>query len=220
MSTIELSRDTVGMAHMVGLHPQHAGEWSPAVRDRLNTLLLDSGAVALGEIGLDYARNVEDRSTQRGVFQAQLELAAAVGLGVVIHQRAAEADVGDMLEAFDPHHPVLLHSFDAGDRLVSLALDRGYLIGVGGLATRRPAEGLREVLREFPVDQIVVETDSPYLIPAGQRGSRNTPAQIPVIARFLAELKGTDLAALASITTANSRRFFGRLQTATLEIHE
>lgn len=210
-TTIALAQATPGMAHMLGLHPQEAAAWNAATVRRLEELVTRGGARAIGEIGLDYAPRAGDHSRQRAVFADQLALAHQLRLPVVIHMRDAERDLADMLGSFDPTHPVLLHCFDGTRELWSLARDRGYLLGVGGLATRAASEPLRALIRETPLDQLVLETDSPYLVPARQKERRNQPAAVALIARFIGELTDNAPAEIARATTRNAERFFGPL---------
>lgn len=214
-STIALSSATPGMAHMLGLHPQEAEEWSAGTARELESLLIATGARAIGEIGLDYAPHAGDHARQRSVFTDQLALAERLGLPIVIHMRDAERDLVSALRSLAPAHPVLLHCFDGTRDLLGLALERGYLIGVGGLATRARSAGLRALLTEVPLERMVLETDSPYLVPARQKDRRNQPANIALIADFLAALSGQARATVARVTSANAERFFGPLPPAT-----
>lgn len=213
-STVDLARATPGMAHMLGMHPQHAHEWSTETARELERLLVTTRARAVGEIGLDYAPRAGDPERQRAVFAAQLALAARVSLPVVIHMRDAEDDLLTALSELDPRHLVLLHCFDGTSKLRDFALARGYMLGVGGLMTRAKSEGLRNILRETPLEHIVLETDSPYLVPARQKDRRNQPANVAIIARFLAELTGQSVERIATVTTRNAERFFGALVAA------
>jgi TatD DNase family protein len=106
-----------------------------------------------------------------------------------------------------------LHSFEGTDRLAAVANDRGCFVGVGGLATRAGSERLRQTLSTIPVERIVLETDAPYLTPAGIKPRRNTPANIPLIAERLASIWTMDHAAFAATTTRNAELFFGPLTT-------
>lgn len=213
-TTIALAEATPGMAHMLGLHPQDAAAWNPETACRLETLLTRTGARAIGEIGLDYAPRAGDHACQRTVFAEQLSLAQRLRLPVVIHMRDAERDLVEVLSSFDPTHRVLLHCFDGTRELWSLARERGYLLGVGGLATRAKSETLRALIKETPLDQLVLETDAPYLVPARQKERRNQPSAIALIARFIGELTGTSPAEIARATTRNAERFFGPLPPA------
>jgi TatD DNase family protein len=150
---------------------------------------------------------------QLAAFGVQIDLAIEHDLPLVIHQRAAENEVYDQLSGADRELRVVLHSFDASRRTLDLAVDRGWYIGVGGLMTRQSASDVREVLKLAPMSQLLLETDAPYLAPAGIKDRRNSPVNIPVIARRLAELLATSVEEIADQTTANALRAFPRLAT-------
>lgn len=213
-STIALAATIPGMAHVLGMHPQHAAEWNAAAGAKLEELLIDSGARAIGEIGLDYAPHAGDHDRQRSVFVAQLEMAERLNLPVVIHMRDAEDDLITQLKTLAPGHPVLLHCFDGSRVVFEFALERGYLLGVGGLATRAMSVGLRELLKDAPLAALVLETDSPYLVPARQKVRRNQPANVARIAQFLGHLRDQPVGEIARATTENAQRFFGALVAA------
>jgi len=208
-STVQLAHQTAGMLHALGVHPQHAGDWSPSLKGALRTLLQTSGAVAVGEIGLDYFRGTQDRKTQRRVFAEQLDLSLELGMGVIIHQRVAEEDMIAMLTEFPRDHPVLLHSFDAGENLAALAVERQYFVGVGGLASRPMNGELRHHLMTFSLDRIVLESDAPYLVPHGVAARRNTPATVAKVAEFLAGQRGLSIDDVGARTNASASTFFG-----------
>lgn len=194
---------------MLGVHPQHADEYDDGTERELALALARSGAVALGEIGLDYLRGGPDPAVQQRAFRSQLELALALRLPVVVHQRAAEDDLVRDLSALPDLPRLVLHSFDGSTRLARFALERGAILGIGGLATRPSSDPLRAVLCDVPPTAIVLETDAPYLTPAGVRGRRNEPANVPAIATRLAPLWGLSAEALAERTTATAASVFG-----------
>ena len=194
---------------MLGVHPQHAEEYDDETARELALALARSGAVALGEIGLDYFRGGPDPAIQRRAFRSQLELALALRLPVVVHQRAAEDDLVRDLSALQDLPRLVLHSFDGSARLARFALDRGAVLGIGGLATRPSSDPLRAVLRDVPASAVVLETDAPYLTLAGVRRRRNEPANVPAIATSLAPLWGLSADALAERTTATAAAVFG-----------
>lgn len=189
----------------LGVHPGNAHEAVDEDLDRLAQLAISPGVVAIGEIGLDRYWTTETADIQEMWFRRQLGLAASLGLPVVIHQRSAAAEVHGVLAALDPDLLVVLHSFDGDPALARLARERGYLVGVGGLMTRVSSTELRDVLTTFPLDQIVLETDAPYLVPTGVKSRRNSPALLPVIASSLAELRGTTVEEIARVTTDTAR---------------
>jgi len=207
-TTIALAKRHRSVAIALGLHPHHADELTADTCERLGHELVRSDAVALGEIGLDYFRDGPDRAVQRAAFEAQLALGRRLGRPIIVHQRAAEDDLIDVLRRCDDLPAVILHSFEGSLGLARFARDRGYLIGVGGLATRGGSASLRQVLATIPVDSILLETDSPYLTPAGVKDRRNTPANLPAIAERLAPLWGVAPEQLAAQTSATAERVF------------
>lgn len=208
-STISLAKGIPGMFHMLGLHPGHASEWSPELRTCLRSLLATSQPVAIGEIGLDFFRGETNLSTQRTAFDDQLDLAIELNLPAVIHMRTAEDEVLSLLENRRTLPHLVFHSFDGTMRLRDFVVEHGATIGVGGLATRASTPDLRLVLGTIPLDQIILETDSPYLVPKGAKGRRNVPGNVAVIADVLAELLGKTRAEIAGMTTRNAERAFG-----------
>lgn len=210
-TTLALADRRPEVLYTLGLHPGHADEWSEALFADLSELVARRRPVAIGEIGIDYYWTSENASLQRESFERQIELAIAHDLPVVIHQRSAAADVHAILSIAPAGLRAILHSFDGDAALADLAEDRGWYLGVGGLATRRQSEALRSRLQSFPVGQLVLETDSPYLVPAGCTERRNTPVNIPLIAERLGGLLGRTAEEIGRITTANAQRAFGIL---------
>lgn len=199
---------THDLCYSLGVHPAHADEFSPGTLDALASLVETGAPVAIGEIGLDFSRPGPSAAQQEMALRAQLRLAAAIGLPAIIHQRAAEAQIIRLFES-EPELPrLVLHSFDGGAAYARFASVRGALVGVGGLATRRSSCRLRETLATFPPDVVVLETDAPYLVPAGIRDRRNVPANLPAIADWLAPLWGLAASDLAALTTASARAAF------------
>ncbi|HEU0113031.1 MAG TPA: TatD family hydrolase, partial [Thermomicrobiales bacterium] len=163
----------------------------------------------LGEIGLDYFRNHAAPDIQRAAFAAQLGIGRRHGLPIVIHQRAAEADLIDILSVQTDLPPVVFHSFDGSERLARFARERGFYAGVGGLATRAANASLRAILATLPLSSILLETDAPYLTPAGVRARRNEPAFLIAAADRLAALWGVEPTTLLAVAGATARRLFG-----------
>ena len=206
-SSLDLITRYDGLTCALGVHPGNAHEAELTDLDRLGSLAARSGVVAIGEIGLDRYWTTETVDAQMDWFRRQLDLAASLHMPVVVHQRSAAAEVHRVLSEIDPSQLVVLHSFDGDPDLTHLARERGYLLGVGGLMTRASSAGLRETLKSFPFDQIVLETDAPYLVPAGVKSRRNSPALLPLVAARLAELRGVEVeeVARATTTTAHAR---------------
>lgn len=210
-SSIDLATRIPSMALMLGVHPSSADLWTPEIAAELRTLVLQHGAVAIGEIGIDrFWPENPSLGVQIAAFTAQLDLARELGLPAVIHMRSAEQEILDVLRQREPQ-PLLFHSFDAGAELTDLVLAWDAWVGVGGLATKAKSEALRVQLARIPLERIVLETDSPYLIPARMRGRRNTPASVRRIAQFLGTLRAMSETRIASITTQNACTIFTTL---------
>lgn len=210
-NAIRMSGTVEGMECMLGVHPGNASEWSPDTARQLEHVLATSGARAVGEIGLDFYRDNAPLDTQRRALVDQLAIARNLGLPVVFHMRNAEQEMLDVLEQEQDLPRMLFHSFDGADRLREFIVHHGAIVGVGGLATRQRSNPLREQLRALPLSSMVLETDSPYLVPARQKVRRNTPAQIWTIAEFLADLLDCSPNDVARETTSTAESFFGRL---------
>jgi len=213
-STIQLASEHDGVALMLGLHPSEAELWAPELCRELLDLLKQTGARAVGETGIDLFRGETNLDRQKVVFEMQLAIAVELGLPAVIHMRAAESQVLDTLAGMSILPPLLFHSFDGGPALVEFILGTGSMIGIGGLVTRARQARLRDQLLRVPATQMVLETDSPYLMPSKLRGRRNSPGNVPLIASVLADLIETDVHYIAQITTQNAERFFGALEEA------
>jgi TatD DNase family protein len=199
----------------VGVHPHYARSWDDRSYQALRSLAASPKVVAIGEIGLDYYRNLSPMEIQRRVFQSQLEIASELGLPVIVHQRDSIHDILDTLDEYQKLLPVeleqrsgVLHAFSADARSASSAVEKGFYIGVAGPITFRNADNLRAVIREVPQDRVLIETDSPYMTPAPHRGERNEPMHVVHVADRLAALYGLDSAQLAQVTASNANRLF------------
>ena len=208
-TAVEMSANQVGMYHTLGVHPACAELWNGDVAQRLRELAVASSAVGIGEIGLDFYRDNAPLSIQAAAFQDQLGIAADLDLPAVIHMRDAETDMLEILYGSDRLPTLIFHSFDGSESLLNYALETGSYIGIGGLATRQKSEILRSLLKRVPLEQILLETDSPYLVPAKQKDRRNQPAHVATVAMMMAAHLGISPEELASASTANAERVFG-----------
>jgi TatD DNase family protein len=200
-----------GMAHSLGVHPSHAAEWSLPVGERLREMLQSTGAVAVGEFGLDFYRDNASYEVQREAMVGQLHIARDLDLPAIFHMRDAEEEMLEILGAESTLPRMVFHSFDGSERLSRFIIEHDAYVGVGGLATRQKSEHLRTQLRNIPLDRVVLETDAPYLVPARQKDRRNVPSHVRTVASFLAEFHDVPLETIAATTTANAERLFGRL---------
>ncbi|MDI3298453.1 MAG: TatD family hydrolase [Bacillota bacterium] len=193
----------------VGIHPHEAAR---APRDFAEQLrqLARQGAVAVGEIGLDYHYDFSPRPVQREVLRRQLELAQALQLPVVLHEREA---AGDLLEILDrvglPARGGVVHSFSGGPAEAEAYLQRGLHLGISGMVTFRGMDDLREAVRRAPAERLLFESDSPYLAPHPLRGRRNEPANVAWTVAAVAELRGESPEALLKASWSGLARLYG-----------
>jgi TatD DNase family protein len=194
-----------------GIHPHDSEGLDGDALKALRGLLSGGRAVAVGEIGLDYYRDLAPRDVQKRAFEAQLELAHELGLPIIIHDREAHEDIMDILSAFLRHHHLrgVFHCFSGDEAMAKRVLDMGFFISFTGVITFPKAEGLRQVARYVPPDRMLVETDCPFLAPVPFRGKTNEPAYVAYVARALADVKGIGLEECARWTTRNAAELFG-----------
>ena len=216
--TLELTRQFEGVYATVGLHPGEVPNVSLCDMKELAQLATEPKVVAIGEMGLDYYRDAKDdaalRQQQKDLFWAQLELAKERKLPVVIHNRAAEADILEILRAHAESLPKewrpwgVMHCFSGDEKFAFDCLEIGLLISYTGILTFKNATALRDVALKVSLDHVMLETDAPYLTPMPHRGKRNEPAFVPLIAEVLAQIKGVSVAEVAKATTTNAKRLF------------
>lgn len=195
--------------HAVGVSPsevQNPGKnWVQTIEQSVRL----PRVIAIGEIGLDYFRKFGDKKSQIELFITQLELAAKLDLPVIIHNRDAGQDVLEILRDRLPPKGGVLHCYSENAAYAEQALDLNLYFSFAGNLTYRNARNLHETVRMLPLDRILLESESPFMVPAEYRGKRNMPKYLPSAARFLAELLEMDEEELASILWENSNRFFG-----------
>jgi TatD DNase family protein len=194
-----------GVYAAVGIDPHQAATAEARRVSELRDLLSHPKAVAVGETGLDSVRLYASPLEQRRVFDAQLDLAAELGLPVVVHSREAAVETADALREFTGN--VILHCFSSPE-LMPTALDRRYYVSFAGNVTYPKAEELRHVAVDVPADRLLVETDAPYLAPQPVRGYPNEPAHLVHTVGVLAEVRGESERALAEATHANAATAF------------
>lgn len=194
----------------VGIHPHDAAEADAATVREIERLAGEPRVVAIGEIGLDYFRNLSPRDAQERTFRALLEVAGRLAKPVLIHCRDAHDDTLAILaEARLSARGGIMHCFSGDVAIARRCLDLGLTISLAGPVTYPNARALPEVARFVPADRLVVETDCPFLPPQGHRGRRNEPAYLALTAARVAELRGEPLASLGPTMRDNARRLFG-----------
>jgi len=191
----------------VGVHPHEAASAGGDYLQQLRELAAHPQVVAVGEIGLDYYYDLSPREVQREVFARQLVLAGQLGLPVVVHSRAADADTLSILRE-KAVSPVVLHCYTGTWQLAREYLALGYYISFAGVVTFARSDELRMVAAKVPADRFFLETDAPYLAPVPKRGRRNEPSWLTYTAALVAEVRGMAPEEVARISTANARQFF------------
>ena len=192
----------------VGVHPHDAAKATSETFQRLADLLAHPKVVALGEIGLDYYRNLCPRDVQKAVFIEQMQIAAESKKPIVIHTREAWDDTFELLERHWAPHGLsgIMHCFSGGPAQAQRALNLGFYLAFGGILTYSKTDAVQQAAIAAPIDRLLVETDAPYLPPVPNRGKRNEPAFMVHSARKLAELRGVSFEEIARATTENFER--------------
>ena len=209
---VKLAEHWPNVLAAVALHPNEA----PVVEDleadllRIEKLSTHPRVRAIGETGLDFFRTepaLQER--QKYSFRRHIELAKKVNKALVIHDRDAHRAVLDLLIEEGAPEKTIFHCYSGDAEMARECIENGYVLSFAGTLTFKNAPALREAVKLVPIDQLLVETDSPFLAPMPHRGSLNTPAQIPTILRFMAEERGDDVDELANAISNNCERLFG-----------
>lgn len=206
---LRLARRYRNMWATVGVHPHDAKALDDATLGELKKLAQDELVVGIGEIGLDYYRDLSPRDRQRSAFERQLALAADVGLPICLHNRESTDDFLAVLRAAGSQHRGVVHSFLGDRELAETFMALGLYLGVGGPLTYSKNETLREAVKTIPLDRILLETDCPYLTPVPYRGKRNEPVYVAYVAQEIARIKGISVDDVAHETTRNAMLLFG-----------
>lgn len=206
-------RSGVEVVASVGVHPHDAEDVPEDYLDCLRDLARRPGVVALGEMGLDYYRDLSPRPVQQKVFREQLALVRELNMPVIIHVRDAFGDLLDILrrDGISPAGGVM-HCYSGSWEVARQCMDMGFYISLAGPVTFKNAVKLKDIAVRVPLDRLLVETDCPYLAPEPYRGRRNEPAYVYHTARHIAELRGITPEELAAAATANAIKLFGLRQ--------
>ena len=195
----------------VAIHPNEAGDADEAAWTRIAELAAADDVVAIGETGLDHYRTEQDGwRAQEESFRRHIAIAKAAGKALVIHDRDAHDDVLRVLDSEGAPPRVVFHCFSGDETFARRCVDAGYVLSFAGNVTFKNAADLRAAAAVTPLDQLLVETDAPFLTPVPYRGRPNAPYLVPLTVRALAAVKGVDVAALAAGVAATGGRIFGR----------
>ncbi|WP_293451486.1 TatD family hydrolase [Planktotalea sp.] len=199
--------------YAAGTHPMSAAEEPLATLDELLALTAHPKFVGIGETGLDYHYTAESMDIQKQSLKVHIEAAQRTGLPLIIHARAADQDMADILSAEHRNAPYscVMHCYCSGPELAKTCLDLGFYLSMSGIATFPKSQEVRDIFAAAPVDRVLVETDSPYLAPVPRRGKRNEPAYTAFTAGVGAEVFTMDIAEFAAQTEANFERLFTKV---------
>ncbi|MFA5407334.1 MAG: TatD family hydrolase [Bacilli bacterium] len=206
------SNEAIALAHKynnvyatVGFHPCDSGLISESEYSNFDKWLKDDKVVAVGEIGLDYYHSEINKNDQILKFKTQINIALKYKKPVIIHNRNASDDVYDILK--NSKVKGVIHCFSDDLIMAQKFISLGFMLGIGGIVTFKNSN-LKVVLKDIPLDYIILETDSPYLSPEPFRGKQNNPLNLPIIAASIADIKGIEYSELAEATFLNTERLF------------
>ena len=199
-------KDRYDMVYVtIGYHPEYADTVSQSDLDYLKSLLGEKKIVGIGEIGLDYHYTKDNKDKQIWLFEEQLKIAEEFNLPVVIHSRDATMDTINTLKKYKVKG--IIHCFSGSLETANIYISMGFLLGIGGVVTFKNSK-LKDVVKEVPLESIVLETDSPYLAPVPFRGKINSSKYLEFIANFIADIKNISVDELAEITSRNASSLF------------
>lgn len=202
----ELSQKYDFVYFAAGFHPENLEGASLDDLKKIKAFTQNDKCVAIGEIGLDYHWMASDKETQKKFFTRQIELANELDMPVIVHDREAHGDTLDILKELKPKG--VLHCFSGSKEMAREIIKLGMYIGLNGVVTFKNARKSLEVVREIPIERLVLETDCPYLAPTPLRGKRNNSSYIPYIAEKISEVLSMDTQELLDITNKNAKSLY------------
>jgi len=208
---VEIARRFNGVSAAIGIHPHNAARTDNETYAKFQALAENKAnkIVGYGEIGLDYAKKYAPRNIQLKAFRNQLGIAKELNLPVIIHDRDAHEDTMQILNRNKPFYAGgVMHCFSGDSELALKVIDLGFYVSIPGIVTFNKSETLQRVVREIPLNRIILETDGPFLAPVPYRGKTNKPEYLVFTARKVAELKDISLEETARQTTVNAENLF------------
>ncbi|RLL41695.1 TatD family deoxyribonuclease [Oceanobacillus piezotolerans] len=207
---IEIAEEYKNIYAAVGWHPVDAVDMTDKELEWIKELSKHEKVVAIGEMGLDYHWDKSPKEVQKEVFRKQIQLAKEVNMPIIIHNREATEDIIQILQEENAKEVGgIMHCYNDSVDYVQACLDMNFYISLGGPVTFKNAPLPKEVAKQVPIDRLLIETDAPYLAPHPNRGKRNEPAYVKLVAEKIAELRGVSLEEIAEKTTKNAFQLFG-----------
>lgn len=204
---IALAEQYENVYAQIGVHPSESQKFNDEAAKRIVELAKHPKVVAIGEIGLDYYWDKTFVDVQKKVFKTQIDIAKMLNLPIAVHDREAHGDTFDILEQMGVKN-VLLHCFSGSLEFAKRCTKNGWLLAFGGVVTFKNARKAREVIKEIPLEYIMLETDTPYLTPHPFRGEENEPRYINFVAKEIANIKDMVQSEVEATTTNNAKKFF------------
>jgi len=210
IKSIELAKKYDFIYAAVGVHPHEVGKLDEEDMDRLYGLSQRDKVVAIGEIGLDYYYDSSPRDIQKDWFIEQIELAKEMELPIIVHSREAAQETFDIIKGTEAGDVGgVIHCFSGSAEMAKAYIEEGFYIGVGGIVTFTDAKKIIEVVKEIPLESILIETDCPYLAPVPNRGKRNESTNLEYIVEKIAEIKNISTEEVEKVTLENAKTLFG-----------
>jgi len=206
---LEIANSHPSIYAILGVHPHNAKEIDDGTYPILKELCRGGKVKALGEIGLDFFRNLSPRDIQLKRFREQIGLARELRLPIVVHDREAHQEAMEILKSERAEEcGGIIHCFSGNYEMAKVCIEMGFYISIPGSITFKNAEGFREIVKKIPLESLLVETDAPFLTPEPFRGKRNEPSYVRYTAQKVAEIKKVPFEKLAEVTTANAMRVY------------
>lgn len=206
--SVELAKKYPFVYASVGVHPEQVGELNEEAMRELEEMAKEEKVVAIGEIGLDYYYDDVPKEIQKKWFMEQLDVAVKLRKPVIVHSRDAASDTMDIMKEYQGKLTGIIHCFSYSKECADFFVKCGYYLGIGGVVTFSNAKKLKEVVKEMPMERIVLETDCPYLTPAPYRGKRNSSHYLPYVAEEIAKIREMPVEEVIRITNENAKRVY------------
>lgn len=193
---------------MLGIHPSEAKDWDDSIIDKIREYSKNKKIVGIGEIGLDYYWDKSFNELQKEIFIKQIKLANSLNLPIDIHDREAHKDTFDIVKKYNKNSTIIMHCFSGSVEFAKECIKEGWYLGIGGVVTFKNAIKMKDVVKNVPIEKIILETDAPYLTPVPYRGKENQPAYVKFVAEEIAKIKNITINDVKNITTQNAERIF------------
>jgi TatD DNase family protein len=206
---LEIANSHPSIYAILGVHPHNAKEIDDQTYPMLKEFCRNGKVKAFGEIGLDFFRNLSPQDIQLKRFREQIGLGKELGLPIVVHDREAHQETMEILKSEKAEEcGGIIHCFSGNFEMAKFCIEMGFYISIPGSITFKNAEGLRKVVKEIPLESLLVETDAPFLTPEPFRGKRNEPSYVRYTAQKVAEIKNVSFERVAEVTTENALRVY------------